>query len=111
MNEIFIQDNWVNRFAIGYTTAFDTKAPSELKLDTTGMLNVDENDNPLVKSTERLSITGFVFEYNLLSAKYIELTPYYDIIKFRQIEIAKGTHYGAILRLAGKDIYVQIKPE
>lgn len=111
LKEIFNQDNWVNRFAIGYTTAFDTKAPSELKFDTTGKLKVDENDNPLVKSTERLSITGFDFEYKLLSAKYIELTPYYDINKIRQIENAKGTHYGAILRLGGKDIYVQIKPE
>ncbi|MCG6167841.1 hypothetical protein LFX25_08390 [Leptospira sp. FAT2] len=111
LKELFNQDNFSNRFAIGYTTAFDNKAPLELKFDTTGKLRVDDNNNPLVKSTEKLTITGFDFEYKLLSAKYIELTPYYDVNKIKQIDGAKGTHYGAILRLGGKDIYLQVKPE
>ncbi|RHX93390.1 hypothetical protein DLM76_15060 [Leptospira yasudae] len=111
LKELFNQDNFANRFAIGYTTAFDNKAPLELKFDTTGKLRVDDNNNPLVKSTEKLTITGFDFEYKLLSAKYIELTPYYDVNKIKQIDGAKGTHYGAILRLGGKDIYLQVKPE
>ncbi|MBW0434646.1 cytoplasmic membrane protein ImpL63 [Leptospira yasudae] len=111
LKELFNQDNFTNRFAIGYTTAFDNKAPLELKFDTTGKLRVDDNNNPLVKSTEKLTITGFDFEYKLLSAKYIELTPYYDVNKIKQVDGAKGTHYGAILRLGGKDIYLQVKPE
>ncbi|TGK24752.1 hypothetical protein EHQ05_17835 [Leptospira yasudae] len=111
LKELFNQDNFANRFAIGYTTAFDNKAPLELKFDTTGKLRVDDNNNPLVKSTEKLTITGFDFEYKLLSAKYIELTPYYDVNKIKQVDGAKGTHYGAILRLGGKDIYLQVKPE
>ncbi|WP_036041586.1 cytoplasmic membrane protein ImpL63 [Leptospira alstonii] len=111
LKELFNQDNFANRFAIGYTTAFDNKAPLELKFDTAGKLKVDDNNNPLVRSTEKLTISGFDFEYKLLSAKYIELTPYYDVNKINQLQNAKGTHYGAILRLGGKDIYVQIKPE
>lgn len=111
LKELFNQDNFTNRFAIGYTTAFDNKAPLELKFDTTGELRVNESNNPLVKSTEKLTITGFDLEYKLLASKYIELTPYYDVNKIKQIENAKGTHYGAILRLGGKDIYVQVKPE
>ncbi|MGJ4751082.1 cytoplasmic membrane protein ImpL63 [Leptospira kmetyi] len=111
LKELFNQDNFSNRFAIGYTTAFDNKAPLELKFDTTGRLKVDDNNNPLVRSTEKLTITGFDFEYKLLSSKYIELTPYYDVNKIKQIDNAKGTHYGAILRLGGKDIYLQVKPE
>ncbi|AYV54202.1 hypothetical protein EFP84_00935 [Leptospira kmetyi] len=111
LKELFNQDNFSNRFAIGYTTAFDNKAPLELKFDTTGRLKVDDNNNPLVRSTEKLTITGFDFEYKLLSSKYIELTPYYDVNKIKQIDNAKGTHYGAILRFGGKDIYLQVKPE
>ncbi|XDD51746.1 hypothetical protein AB3N59_08510 [Leptospira sp. WS92.C1] len=108
---LFNQDNFANRFAIGYTTAFDNKAPLELKFDTAGKLRVDDNNNPLVRSVEKLSISGYDFEYKLISAKYVELTPYYDVNKIKQIEGATGTHYGATLRLGGKDIYFQVKPE
>ncbi|TGL96162.1 hypothetical protein EHQ76_16330 [Leptospira barantonii] len=111
LKEFFNQDNFSNRFAIGYTTAFDNKAPLELKFDTTGRLKVDDNNNPLVRSTEKLTISGFDLEYKLLSSKYVELTPYYDVNKIKQIDNAKGTHYGAILRLGGRDIYLQVKPE
>ncbi|RHX86552.1 cytoplasmic membrane protein ImpL63 [Leptospira stimsonii] len=111
LKELFNQDHFANRFAIGYTTAFDNKAPTELKFDTTGKLRVDDNDNPLVKSVEKLTISGYDFEYKLLSSKYVELTPYYDVNKIKQIDGAHGTHYGAIFRFGGKDIYMQIKPE
>ncbi|WP_243393446.1 cytoplasmic membrane protein ImpL63 [Leptospira perolatii] len=111
LREFFNQDNFTNRFAIGYTTAFDNKAPTQLQFDTTGRLRLDSNNNPQVDETQKLQIEGFDAEYKLLSAKYVELTPYYDINKIKTLDGTKGTHYGAMLRLGGKDIYVKIKPE
>ncbi|PNV76545.1 cytoplasmic membrane protein ImpL63 [Leptospira inadai] len=111
MKEFFNQDNFANRFAIGYTTAFDTKAPTQLSFDTTGRLRLDANNNPLVQTTDRLTITGMDAEYKLLSSKYVELTPYYDINTIKNLNNAKGTHYGTVLRLGGKDIYLKVKPE
>ncbi|TGK14670.1 hypothetical protein EHO61_16470 [Leptospira fluminis] len=111
MKELFNQDNFVNRFAIGATTAFDAKAPSQLSFDTTGRLRLDSNNNPLVQTTEKLTITGLDAEYKLLSSKYVELTPYYDINTIRNLNNAKGTHYGAVFQVGGKDIYARIKPE
>ncbi|MDV6234942.1 hypothetical protein CH379_004780 [Leptospira ellisii] len=111
LRDLFNQDNWANRFAIGYTTAFDSKAPLELKFDSTGKLRVDENNNPLVKSVEKVSITGYDIEYKLIGAKYVEMTPYYDVNKIKQIDGATGTHYGVMFRFGGKDIYLNVKPE
>ncbi|TGK56887.1 hypothetical protein EHQ27_09515 [Leptospira wolffii] len=111
LREFFNQDNFTNRFAIGYTTAFDTKAPTQLDFDTTGRLRLDSNNNPLVDQTEKLTIQGMDAEYKLLSSKYVELTPYYDVNTIKTLNNAKGTHYGAMLRLGGKEIYLKLKPE
>ncbi len=107
----FNQDNFVNRFAIGYTTAFDTKAPTQLAFDTTGRLRLDTNNNPLVEQSEKLTIQGMDAEYKLISTKYIEITPYYDLNTIKTLNNAKGTHSGAMFRFGGKDIYAKIKPE
>ncbi|WP_086448900.1 cytoplasmic membrane protein ImpL63 [Leptospira venezuelensis] len=110
LKEFFNQDNFANRFSIGYTTAFDTKAPTQLAFDTTGRLRLDSNNNPLVEQSEKLVIQGMDAEYKLISTKYIEITPYYDVNTIKILN-SKGTHTGAMFRFGGKDIYAKIKPE
>ncbi|TGJ99306.1 hypothetical protein EHO59_15665 [Leptospira semungkisensis] len=111
VKEFFNQDNFSNRFAIGFTNAFDTKAPTQLSFDTTGRLRLDSSNNPLVEQTEKLSIQGMDAEYKLISSKYVELTPYYDVNTIKILNNAKGTHSGIMFKFGGNDIYMKIKPE
>ncbi len=108
---LFKPDSFWNRFAIGYTTAYDGKAPNELKFDTTGNLILDESSNPQASSTKKVSIEGYDAEFKVISTSYLEVTPYYDINRIRGLDNSKGTHYGVIARLGGKDINITVKPE
>lgn len=100
-----------NRFAIGYTYAYDGKAPTALELDTTGNIKFDKDNNAKLKSTKRIGVEGYDAEFKILSMSYLELTPYVDFNRIRKVENAWGRHYGVNARIGGRDIYLVVKPE
>ena len=100
-----------NRFAIGYTAAYDGKAPSELDFDTTGNLKFTKDNQPQVKKTKRIGIEGYDVEFKIINWKWLELTPYFDYNRIRRLDNSRGKHYGTILKIGSEDINVTLIPE
>lgn len=109
--QLFRPDAWWNRFAIGYTSAYDRDAPYDLKFDTTGNLILDSSHNPQALSEKKVRIDGYDAEIKVVSTQYVEITPYYDVNKIRGLENSHGTHYGIIAKFGGKDVNITLKPE
>jgi len=104
-------DTFWNRFAIGYTTAFDRSAPSELEFDTTGNLKYTKDNQPKVKKTKRVGIEGYDAEFKIINWDWLELTPYYDYNRFKKLDNARGRHYGVVFKLGGKSVNLTVIPE
>ncbi|MCE9500363.1 MAG: hypothetical protein K8R21_07685 [Leptospira sp.] len=108
---LFRADAWWNRFAIGYTTAFDANAPNTLSFDTTGNMKLDSKNNPVVINSVRAAIQGYDAEYKLWSSENLEVTPYYDVNTIKNVSNSHGTHYGVLAKIGGKEINLTLKPE
>ncbi|MDX1959578.1 MAG: hypothetical protein SFU98_13450 [Leptospiraceae bacterium] len=106
-----LMDSIWNRFAVGYTSAYDGRAPNALEFDTTGNLKFDENNMPKVKRDKRLSIEGYDVEFKPISKSWIELTTYYDYNRIRHLDNSRGRHTGVILKLGSRDYNITIRPE
>jgi hypothetical protein len=100
-----------NRFAIGYTSAYDGKAPSELDFDTTGNLKYTKDNQPQVKRTKRVGIEGYDAEFKVINWDWLELTPYYDYNRFRNLDNARGRHIGVIFKIGNKKMNLTVTPE
>ncbi|MCX7998447.1 MAG: hypothetical protein N3A69_05770, partial [Leptospiraceae bacterium] len=100
-----------NRFAIGYTAAYDGKAPSELEFDTTGNLKFTKDNQPQVKKTKRIGIEGYDVEFKIINWAWLELTPYFDYNRIRKLDNARGRHYGLILKIGNENINITLTPE
>ena len=104
-------ESYWNRFAIGITNAFDTKAPNQLDYDTTGAVKYDSTNNLKVKSTSRLAIQGVDAEFKIINKTWLELTPYVDFNKIKNFENSSGRHYGILFKWGGQNVKLVIKPE
>lgn len=100
-----------NRFAIGYTYAYDGRSPYELKYDTTGNAYFDKYNNPEIKTTKRLAIEGYDVEFKVYSSDWLEITPYADQNKIRGIPNSVGNHGGVLFKVGGRNINATFKPE
>ncbi len=110
--EIEEQDEWYNRLTIGFTRAFDRKAPLSLNYSQVGIPERQERrDQPSVREDGRISVEGIDAEYRLLNLQYYELTPYLDVNRIRELENSGGTHYGFMARIGDKNIHLILKPE
>jgi hypothetical protein len=104
-------DSIFYRFAIGYTSAADGKAPSQLNYDTTGHLKYDNQNNISVNKSKRRGIEGYDAEFKIISMEYFELTPYFDYNRIKGLDNSRGRHYGAIAKIGTRNINLTIKPE
>lgn len=104
-------DSLWNRFAIGFTNAFDAKAPNQLEFDTTGQVKFDSTNNPKIASRSRLAIQGMDAEFKLINKSWLELTPYVDVNRIRNFENASGRHYGILFKWGSQNIKLTVKPE
>ncbi len=104
-------DSIWNRFAIGVTNAFDTKAPNQLDFDTTGQVRYDSTNNLKVKTQTRLSIQGVDAEWKVINKTWLEVTPYADFNQIKNFENAKGRHYGIFVKWGSQNVKVILKPE
>lgn len=101
----------LNRFAIGYTSAYDGTAPTALDLDTTGSIRFDKTNNAKVKSNRKQGIEGYDAEFKIISTDTFELTPYADYNRIKNVPNSLGRHYGVITKIGTKEINVIIRPE
>ncbi len=101
----------LRRFALGYTSAYDARAPTSLDLDTTGNIRYDNANNAKVKSVRRQGVEGYDAEFKVISTAMFELTPYGDYNRIKNVPNAMGRHYGVIMKVGGKDINLTIRPE
>lgn len=84
-----------NRWAVGYTVARDKDAPLTLEKDGSGNLVVDPDDlRPRAGTAASLTIVGMDTEFRLSPFSWLEVTPYVDMNKFKDIENSKGLHGG-----------------
>jgi len=104
-------DSIWNRFAIGITNAFDSKAPNQLDYDTTGQVRYDSTNNLKVKTQSRLSIQGVDMEWKVVNKTWLEVTPYVDVNQIKNFENAKGRHYGIFMKWGSQNVKVILKPE
>ena len=108
---LFKSDAWYNRFAMGYTNAFDSHAPLRLDLDTTAAVTYDDRNYPATEETERITIEGYDVEYKIFSNKYMELTPYYDINRIKGLDNSVGHHKGVLFKFGSKKWNITYRPE
>lgn len=84
-----------NRWAIGYTSITDYNAPLSLELDGSSNSVIDpETKLPRADKVENLTITGVDMEFRLSPLKWLDVTPYIDINKVKNLKKSKGTHIG-----------------
>lgn len=101
----------LNRFALGFTSAYDGTAPTALDVDTTGSIRFDKDNNAKVKSTRRQGVEGYDAEFKIISTDTFELTPYADYNRIKNVQNAIGRHYGIITKIGPRDINITIRPE
>ncbi|HNE23603.1 MAG TPA: hypothetical protein PKN93_18235, partial [Leptospiraceae bacterium] len=84
-----------NRWALGYTIARDKNAPLTLEKDGSANLVVDPDDKrPRAATDQTLTIVGMDTEFRLSPFTFLEVTPYADLNKFKDIDKSKGLHGG-----------------
>ncbi|MFN3604314.1 MAG: hypothetical protein ACK4UJ_06370 [Leptonema sp. (in: bacteria)] len=84
-----------NRWAIGFTSITDYGAPLSLELDGSSNLVIDpETRLPRADKVENLTITGMDMELRLSPFRWLDITPYIDINKIKNLSKSKGTHIG-----------------
>lgn len=110
-NPLFSSESWWNRFSIGYTSAYDARAPLALNLDSTGQATYENTGYLSIKTAKRVKIQGYDAEYKLITNKFIEVTPYYDVNKILNVDNSKGIHSGVFSRIGGKKIKLMYQPE
>lgn len=101
----------LRRFALGYTSAKDAKAPTALDLDTTGSIRFDKDNNAKVKKVRPQGIEGYDAEFKIISTDFFELTPYADYNRIKNVENSFGRHYGIITKIGTREINLVIRPE
>lgn len=89
-----------NRWAIGYTVVTDYDAPLSIEFDGSGNLVVDpETKRPRADKTENLTIVGIDTEIRLSPFRWLEMTPYIDINRIKNLPKSKGTHIGVLFNV------------
>ncbi len=84
-----------NRWAIGYTVVTDYNAPLSLEVDGSSNIVIDpETKLPRADKVENLTVTGVDMEFRLSPFRWLDITPYIDINKFKHIDKSRGTHIG-----------------
>lgn len=102
-----------NRWAIGYTIVTDYDAPLSLELDGSSNLVIDpETKLPRADKVENLTVTGVDMEFRLSPFKWLDVTPYIDLNKFKHIDKSRGTHIGINFEMKlGKLLKWNLRPE
>ncbi|MCB1165442.1 MAG: hypothetical protein KDK33_04765 [Leptospiraceae bacterium] len=101
-----------SRWAIGYTVARDIQAPLTLEYDGSNNLVVDPDTlRPRALDTEDLYIVGMDTEFKLISNDWLQLTPYVDINKVKDLENSKGIHAGINFDMDFNWVKINLKPE
>ncbi len=89
-----------NRWAIGYTVVTDYGAPLSLELDGSSNLVIDPKTQlPRADQSENLTVTGVDMEFRLSPFRWLDMTPYIDLNKFKNIDKSRGTHIGINLEM------------
>jgi hypothetical protein len=100
------------RWAIGYTVARDIDAPLTLEFDGSNNLVVDpETLRPRSLESEDLYIVGMDTEFRLSPLEWMEVTPYVDMNKVRDLENSEGLHAGVLMQMNFSWVRLTLKPE
>lgn len=102
-----------NRWAIGYTVITDYNAPLSLEVDGSSNSVIDpETKLPRADKTENLTITGMDMELRLSPYRWLDITPYIDINKIKNLSKSKGTHIGINIEMnLSKLLKWSLRPE
>ncbi len=86
---------WWARWAIGYSVVSDKNAPLTLETDGSGDLVIDPDTKlPRTDKSENLTFVGMDTELRLSPFRWLELTPYADYNRIKDLDNAKATHVG-----------------
>lgn len=100
------------RWAVGYTVARDQGAPLTLEYDGSNNLVVDpETLRPRALETDDLYIVGMDTEIKLSPFEWMDLTPYVDVNKVRDLENSEGIHAGILFEMRFSWLTLKLKPE
>ncbi len=103
-----------NRFAIGYTIARDLTAPLTLEKDGSGNLVIDpDTGRPREDTSQVLTFVGVDAEMRLSPFRFLELTPYVDLNKIKDLQASEGLHVGVDMgiKLFGNFLKITFRPE
>ena len=103
-----------SRWAIGYTIVRDLNAPLTLDRDGSGNLVIDpDTKRPREKDVETLTIVGMDTEFRASPFRWLELTPYLDINRVKDLNNSKGIHAGidTEFKLFGNFLKLTFRPE
>ncbi|MBX7058110.1 MAG: hypothetical protein K1X75_08575 [Leptospirales bacterium] len=102
-----------SRIAIGAFRISDIDAPLTLESDGSGNLVVDPDTlRPRGLSVETLTFEGYDAEFRLSPLRWMDLTPYADSIRIKDLDGSEGIHAGVNFELKlPLDINLSIKPE
>jgi len=107
------EPGFFNRWAIGYTLARDINAPLTLEEDGSGNLVVDpDTGRPREATSENVNIVGFDTEFRMSPFRWLELTPYADLNRIKNVSDSKGLHVGIDSSIKiGSLVKLVIRPE
>lgn len=101
-----------NRFAIGYSYVEDKDAPLTLETDGSGNLVIDPDLlQPRADVYDTLTFVGYDAEFRLSPAKWLELTPYVDQNRIRDVDGAEATHAGIDAVASFSSFKISFRPE
>lgn len=84
-----------SRWAVGYTVVRDLSAPLTLEKDGSNNLVIDpDTERPRNETDEVLTFVGMDTEFRLSPVRWLELTPYADLNRIKNLDNSEGTHIG-----------------